>query len=93
MIGVSGDDVETLNKFSVSDCRSKFAVGSATAQTIAAYDVVLPIKPTLSNRTSYVIAPNGKILFVYSALDPAGHVTGTMQAVKAWKAAHPNWRS
>ena len=93
VIGVSGDDVETLNKFSVSDCRSKFAVGSATAQTIAAYDVVLPIKPTLSNRTSYVIAPNGKILFVYSALDPAGHVTGTMQAVKAWKAAHPNWRS
>lgn len=89
VIGMSADPIETLNKFSVQECRNKFAVGSATAATIKAYDVVLPVKPSLSNRTSYVIAPNGKIIYVYSALNPAGHVTGTMEAVKKWRAEHP----
>ena len=90
VIGMSADNIDTLNKFSVSECRNKFAVGSATPATIAAYDVVLPVKPTISNRTSYVIAPDGKVIFAYSALDPAGHVEGTMKAVKAWRAAHPS---
>ena len=35
-----------------------------------------------------VIGARGKILFVYSALDPSGHVEKTMEAVKAWKASH-----
>jgi thioredoxin-dependent peroxiredoxin len=89
VIGMSADPIETLNKFSVQECRNKFAVGSATPATIKAYDVVLPVKPDLSDRTSYVIAPDGKIIYVHSALDPSGHVTGTMQAVKDWRAKHP----
>lgn len=89
VIGMSADSIDTLNKFSVEACRNKFAVGSAAPGTIKAYDVILPAKPELSNRTSYVIAPNGKIIFVYSALDPSGHVTGTMKAVKDWRAKHP----
>ena len=89
VIGMSADPIETLNKFSVEECRNKFAVGSATAATIKAYDVALPIKPDRSNRTSYVIAPDGKVIFVHSELSPAGHVTGTMAAVKAWRTAHP----
>lgn len=89
VIGMSADPIKKLNQFSVTECRNKFAVGSATPETIKAYDVVLPVKPSISNRTSYVIAPDGKIIFVYSALDPAGHVTGTMEAVKAWRAQHP----
>lgn len=89
VIGMSADPIETLNKFSVEECRNKFAVGSATPATIKAYDVVLPAKPSISNRTSYVIAPDGKVIFAYSAMDPAGHVKGTMDAVKAWRAQHP----
>ena len=89
VIGMSADDIETLNRFSVQECRNKFAVGSATAKTIAAYDVTLPVKPDKSNRTSYVIAPDGKVIYAYSAMDPAGHVSGTMAAVKAWRTAHP----
>jgi thioredoxin-dependent peroxiredoxin len=89
VIGMSADPIDKLNQFSVQECRNKFAVGSATPATIKAYDVVLPQKPELSNRTSYVIAPDGTIIFVYSALDPTGHVTGTMDAVKAWRAKHP----
>jgi peroxiredoxin Q/BCP len=92
VVGMSGDPIETLNKFSLAECRSKFAVASASAQTINAYDVVLRAKPNLSNRTSYVIAPDGKILYAYSALDPLGHIEGTMNAVKAWRSSHPRKR-
>jgi peroxiredoxin len=90
VVGMSADPIDKLNKFSVEECRNKFAVGSATAATIKAYDVVLPVKPDISNRTSYVIAPDGKVIYMYSALDPAGHVSGTMDAVKDWRAKHPS---
>ncbi|MBC7667335.1 MAG: peroxiredoxin, partial [Gemmatimonadaceae bacterium] len=49
--------------------------------------VGVPMPGGLSNRTSYVIAPNGKILMAYSDGNFAGHVTQTMDAVKAYKAA------
>jgi peroxiredoxin Q/BCP len=72
VIGMSADGIDKLNQFSVSECRNKFAVGSATPATISAYNVTLPKNPAMSDRTS--------------AMDPAGHVTGTMGAVKAWAA-------
>jgi thioredoxin-dependent peroxiredoxin len=89
VIGMSADPIEKLNQFSVQECRSKFAVGSAAPATIAAYDATMASRPTMSNRTSYVIAPDGKVIYAYSAMDPMGHVDGTMNAVKAWRAAHP----
>jgi thioredoxin-dependent peroxiredoxin len=88
VIGVSADPVEVLNKFSVSECRNKFAVASATPQVISDYDVKLATS-NRANRTSYVIAPDGKVIFAYSAMDPAGHVEKTLDAVKTWRAAHP----
>ncbi|WBO22161.1 peroxiredoxin [Sphingomonas abietis] len=87
VIGVSADSIDVLDKFSVTECRNKFAVAAATPQMIADYDVKLATS-TRANRTSYVIAPDGKVIFAYSAMDPAGHVEKTMDAVKAWKAAH-----
>ena len=88
VIGMSADPIEEVNKFSVSECRNKFAVGVATPAMIKNYDVALIMAGLTSrtNRTSYVIAPNGKIVYAYTAMNPAGHVTGTMDAVKAWKA-------
>ena len=87
VIGVSKDPIDKLNLFSVSECRNKFAVASADEKLIDAYDVkLMPLM--ISNRTSFVIAPDGKILFVYSALDPAGHVEKTLAAVKEWRARH-----
>jgi peroxiredoxin len=90
VIGMSADKIEDLNRFSVLECRNKFAVGVATPKIIEGYDVKLniPLMGDKTNRTSYVIAPDGKIVFAYSAFSPAGHVTGTMDAVKAWKAKH-----
>ena len=88
VIGMAADPIEKLNKFSVQDCRNKFAVGDATPAMNKGYDVALALVPGRTNRTSYVIAPDGKVIFAYTAMSPAGHVTGTMDAVKAWKAAH-----
>ena len=84
---MSHDDIDKLNKFSVSECRNKFAVASDADQKITkAYDAVLAIKPEYANRTSYVIAPDGKIIYEYTAMDPEGHVGNTMAAVEKWKA-------
>jgi peroxiredoxin len=90
VIGVSNDDIDTLHKFSVSECRSKFPVAADEGQGIMkAYDAKMFGLLPYSNRTSYVIAPDGLILYEYTALDPSGHVKNTLDAVKAWRAQHP----
>ena len=89
VIGVSHDDIATLDKFSTSECRSKFAVAADGDQAITkAYDAVLAKKPEYADRTSYVIAPDGKILLSYTDLKPDQHVALTMKAVQDWKAEH-----
>jgi peroxiredoxin len=88
VIGVSHDTIDTLNKFSVSECRNKFAVASDPDLSISkAYDAKI-ILTHYSNRTSYVIAPDGTIIYSYSALDPDKHVENTMAAVAKWQAEH-----
>lgn len=87
VIGVSHDPLAKLAKFSVSACRSKFAVAADTDQSVMkSYDAVLAQAPSLANRTSYVIAPNGTILYTYTSLNPDKHVANTLAALKAWKA-------
>ena len=90
VIGVSHDAIDKLDKFSVSECRSKFAVAAdPDGIVIKSYDAVLPIKPDISNRTSYVIAPDHTILMEYTDLNPDMHVQVTMAAVKQWRDKHP----
>lgn len=86
VIGMSGDDYPTLARFSVEACRNAFPVATATAETIHAYDVPLKEGSPLTNRTSFVIAPDGKIVYAYSDLDWRNHVTNTLAAVRDWKA-------
>lgn len=86
VIGVSHDPIDKLQKFSVSDCRSKFAVAADTDQTVEkAYDAVLDKAPQYANRTSYVIAPDGTVIYSYTNLEPDKHVENTLAALKAWK--------
>ncbi len=86
VIGVSHDSIDTLNKFSVSECRNKFAVASDEDKKIStAYDSNMFLV-SYSKRTSYVIAPNGTIIYEYTALDPDKHVENTMAAVAKWQA-------
>jgi peroxiredoxin Q/BCP len=85
VIGMSADDLPTLKRFSVEECRNAFPVATATAATIKAYDVSMPVVgklTTMSNRTSYVIGRNGRIAFVHSDLDWSQHVSQTLAAVK-----------
>ena len=91
VIGVSHDGIDKLKKFSVSECGSKFAVGADENQKIMkAYDAVLRADPTYADRTSYVIAPSGEILDVYTNMDhPREHVAHTLAAARRWAAAHP----
>ena len=85
VIGLSRDDLPTLKRFSTEACRSKFPVATASPATVKAYDVVLKIKPELTDRTSYVIARDGSIVMVHSELDWKEHVARTLAAVQALK--------
>jgi thioredoxin-dependent peroxiredoxin len=90
VIGVSHDGIDTLKRFSVSECRSKFAVAAdPDGKVIKDYDARLSMISGIADRISYVITPDRKIAFVYSAMNPDRHVALTMDAVKKWRAAHP----
>lgn len=89
VIGISMDKIETLDRFSVSECRSRFPVASDPAGKIASsYDSKMKLLHYAS-RTSYVIAPDGHILYAYSAMAPEGHISGTLAALRAWKSVQP----
>ncbi len=88
VVGVSHDDIDTLNRFSVTECRGKFAVLADADQSIMkSYDAVLTLKPEYANRVSYVIAPNSRIVYQYTSLNPFKHVANTLNALKGWTVA------
>jgi thioredoxin-dependent peroxiredoxin len=93
VIGMSNDDLPTLQRFSKEACGGKFPVAIATPEIIRAYDVALQLPPEmaaraaqmqgLTSRTSYVIDRRGRITFVHSNLDYRDHVRLTLEAVQA----------
>lgn len=92
VIGVTAGNLDKLASFSADTekCSGKFPVAADPQAKIAGlYDARLAIKPDMSSRTSYVIAPNGDVLHAYSDMNANEHVNETMTAVKAWKASHP----
>ena len=85
VVGVSGDDLDTIAKFSVQACQSKFPVASDESKSvIKAYDAIMQTRPDYANRVSYVIAPNGKVVYSYLSLNPAKHVEKTLSALRQW---------
>lgn len=83
VIGMSADPVDDLVAFSTKECAGKFAVASAGPAIVSGYDVALKMRPGMTDRTSYVIAPSGRIAFVHSEMNYAGHVKSTLAAVQA----------
>ncbi len=86
VIGVTAGNLDQLAAFSkeADHCSGKFPVAADKGARIAKeYDALLLLRPGWSDRTSYVIAPSGKISFVYSSLSPTKHVQETLAAVKA----------
>ena len=83
VIGVSHDNIETLDRFSLTECRSKFPVASDANQSIMkSYDAVVGPNATRASRTSYVISPAGQIVYSYTNPDYSDHTANTMNAVQ-----------
>jgi len=87
VVGVSADNMETLKKFSVADCAGKFPVAAdADGKVMKRYDAVHERNAQRAQRISYVITPDGKILYEYADMDPEQHVANTLKALRDWKA-------
>ncbi len=102
ILGVSHDDIARLNDFSADPeyCAGKFPVASDPDGSIAkSYDLkVMEKKPgakdtrgaeidhAFTERTTFVIAPDSRVVAVFSSADdkisPADHVTKSLEAVK-----------
>jgi len=94
LIGLSADTIEVQREFSTKECRDKFPVGAdPSLSVIKAYDAKRE-KPsqsgdTLADRISYVIGPDGKVLFALTDSNPTKHVQDTLAFVKQWREQHP----
>lgn len=85
VIGMSADDVPTLQRFSTEKCAGKFAVASAGPAVVRGYDVGLGRQIAgrdVTKRTSYVIGRDGRVVLVHDEMNPAEHVTQTLAAVR-----------
>ena len=84
VIGVSADDIDTLAKFSVKSCQSRFPVASDQSKTvIQGFDALMQTRPDFANRLSYVITPNGNVAYYYQNLNPEKHVERMLNAIRA----------
>lgn len=93
LIGVSKDTIETQRNFSTEECRDKFPVAAdPDLSVIRAYDAVStrprPSGEAFAERISYVIAPDGKILYTFVDAAPDNHVENTLAIVRQWRDQH-----
>ena len=85
LLGMSHDNIATQKDFSQRECRDKFAVAAdADAKVLRQYDVALTIMPNTAARVSFVISPQGRILYVYDSMNPDQHVSNTLKALQDW---------
>jgi peroxiredoxin len=88
IIGVTAGNTDQLADFSkeTEHCSGKFPVAADTKLDIAkSYKATLALRPGWSDRTSYVIGSDHKIVLAYSNLKPDDHVAETLAAVTKLK--------
>lgn len=90
VVGVTAGNVDQVDEFSKLECRDKFAVAADPGAKVAAqYQTLMQMNgKTLSDRTSFVIAPDGKILMSYTDRNPDQHIQKAMDAVKQYAQSH-----
>jgi thioredoxin-dependent peroxiredoxin len=92
VIGVSGDKIEVQRDFSTMECRDQFPVGADPSfSVIKAYDAAFNIPvvgAAFANRISYVISPEGKVLYAYSDSNAEKHIENTLAVVRKWHEEH-----
>jgi peroxiredoxin len=88
VIGVSTDDIATQAQFSQQVCQGKFPVAADPSKAVVkSFDAAMMLAPGYANRLSYVISPDGRVVYSYQSLDPSQHVTNTLAAVATWRDA------
>jgi peroxiredoxin len=92
VIGVSGDKIEVQRDFSTKECRDKFPVGADPSfSVIKAYDAAFTIPvagAVFANRISYVISPEGTILYAYADSNAEKHIENALAVVRKWREEH-----
>lgn len=91
VIGITAGNLDQLQVFSTETqyCSGKFPVFADTGLKVAKqYKATTMLLPGMSDRTSYVIGADHKIVVAYSAANPTKHVAMTMDGVKKWKSEH-----
>jgi peroxiredoxin len=83
VLGMSRDTLDTLARFSSEECAGKFPMVSADESIVDGFDV--NDGAMFNTRTTYVIAPSGKIAFVHDDEDYSDHVKKTLAFVQAMK--------
>lgn len=84
VVGVSGDKIDKLKRFSVSHCRGRFPVAAdADLKVAKAYEATGAFSFIgFASRVSYVISPEGKVLFAHTDSGPSSHVSETLAVVR-----------
>ncbi len=86
VVGMTAGNTDQLAEFSGKHCAGKFPVAATTPAMVKAYDVALPNNANgWTNRTTFVIAPSGKVVLTFSDLKPNDHITKSLAAVRALK--------
>ena len=83
VLGMSRDTVDTLARFSTEQCAGKFPMASADESIVDGFDV--NDGAMFNTRTTYVIAPSGKIVYVHDDDDYSNHVKNSLAFVQAMK--------
>jgi thioredoxin-dependent peroxiredoxin len=81
VVGMSRDPIDALARFSTEECAGEFPIASSGPDIVAGFDV--NDNSNFATRTTYVIAPTGKIAFVHDDDDYRGHVKNTLAFVQA----------
>jgi len=83
VVGMSRDPLDALARFSSEECAGKFPMASADLGVVTGFDV--NDSANFTTRTTYVIAPGGRIAFVHDDDDYHGHVKNTLAFVQGMK--------
>lgn len=81
----ASESKERLAEFASEHCRDKFPIAAVSPDVIQKYDVVL--RGGFSDRTSFVIGQDGKVVFVHTDQKPDQHVDLTLKALADLKTA------
>ncbi len=76
---------EAVAEFSKTHCNGEFPVVVADSKLVDAYGVPLTQRPGWSDRSSFVISKDDKVVYSFSNLSPNDHIPNTLKAVQDLK--------